>query len=90
MCAPKGRSEPRGSWYITSGSVVGVPCASIRLPSGRRLPASFATSTLPIATPLVAMSRSSGGWVAVAGMPMQTGLVEKRESLPRNGATSPR
>jgi hypothetical protein len=69
--------------------VVGVPSASIRLPSGSRLPASFATRTFPIATPLVAMSSRSGGWVAVPGMAMHTGLVEKRESLPRNGATSP-
>ena len=68
---------------------MGAPCASMRLPSGSRLPASLATSTLPIATPLVAMSSRSGGWVAVPGMPMQTGLVEKRESVPRKGATSP-
>ncbi len=29
------------------------------------------------------------GAKAVPGMPMQTGLVEKRASLPRKGATSP-
>jgi len=50
LCAPNGSSEPRGSRYITSGSVVGAPCASIRLPAGRCLPARFATATLPIAT----------------------------------------
>ena len=83
LCAPNGSSAPRGSWNITSGSLVGAPPASIRLPSGSFLPARFATATLPIATPLVAMSSRSGGRVAVPGMPMQTGFVEKRASLPR-------
>jgi hypothetical protein len=60
------------------------------MPASTGLPSFFATRTLPMAMALVAMSSSSGGSASVPGMPMQTGLVEKRESLPRNGATSPR
>ncbi len=74
---------------MTPGSVVGRPLASIRFPSGTRLPAFLATATLPSAMPLVAMSSKSGGWPSVPGIAMQTGLVEKRESVPRNGATRP-
>ena len=43
-----------------------------------------------MATALVAMSRSTAGWRSVGGRPMQTGLVEKRASPPRKGATSAR
>ena len=43
-----------------------------------------------MAMALVAMSSRIGGCCSVPGKAMQTGLVTKRPSVPRNGATSAR
>jgi hypothetical protein len=43
-----------------------------------------------MAMALVAMSSSSAGWRSVPGRAMHTGLVTKRASVPRNGATTAR
>ena len=67
---------PYGSSKITLGSVVGRPSGPISASAGICLPALYATRTLPCATREVAMSSTIFGWVSVAGIAVQYGLVE--------------
>ena len=90
LCSPKGSTTPRGSVYMTEGSVVGLPAWSSNAPSSIGLPALCATRTFPMATRLVAKSSRIGSLLLVPGMAMQTGLVRNRPSRPRKGATAGR
>ena len=87
LCSPNGNTTPRGSVYITEGSVVGWPAWSSNAPSSIGFPELCATRTFPIATRLVAKSSRIGSLLSVPGMAMQTGLVRNLPSRPRNGAT---
>ncbi len=57
------------------GSRLGCPVVSINAPSGAGSPLFLATRILPIATKLVAKSSTVGGFLSVAGMTAQYGLV---------------
>ena len=66
---------------------MGRPAESIKRPSSIATFLLLATRTLPIATWLVAKSRTIGS-LPLRGMVVQYGLVVKRGSAPPNGATS--
>jgi hypothetical protein len=68
------------------GSVVGRPSLSTIQPGGTCSPLFIATISLPSATIDVVMSRIAGSPPA-SGTPTASGLVDRRRSLPPNGAT---
>ena len=76
--SPKGSSEPP---MMSTGSVVGLPSLSMIQPSGIDLPSFSARFTFPLATMLVARSGMSP-----PGTATDSGLVPKRDSMPREGA----
>ena len=75
---------------MTLGSVVALPSWSSSVSAAICSPLLRATRTLPIAMRLVAMSATIGRSGAGPGSAMQSGLVPKRASPPRQGATAGR
>jgi hypothetical protein len=75
---------------MTAGSVVGLPSGPSSVSAATASPLLRATRTLPIAMRLVAMSATIGRSGEGPGIAMVTGLVPKRASLPRHGATAGR
>ena len=78
LCSRKGKTTPRGSLYMTEGSVVGWPAWSSNVPPSIGFAELGANLTFPMATRLVAKSSRIGSLLAEPGMAMQTGLVRNR------------